>query len=54
MKVKQLIEELQVRNPNATVYLLNDEGDKAAVNKLFRIESDKPTHEQDVLLTERF
>ena len=50
MKVKELIKELELRNPEAIVFILGEEGEKERVNKLFRIVSDKPTHTQDVLL----
>lgn len=54
MKVKELIAELEVRNPEARVYILDGEGNRVEVRKLFRIESSKPKHEQDVLLMEKF
>ncbi|MFS0643781.1 hypothetical protein [Siminovitchia sp. 179-K 8D1 HS] len=50
MKVKELIAELEIRNPESRVFVLDDEGDKARVHKLYRIEDDRPKHQQDVLI----
>lgn len=52
MKVKDLIDELKNRNPEAKVYLLGEDG-KESVHKLYRIESNKLEHLQDVLIMPR-
>lgn len=55
MKVKDLIEELKSRNPDATVFILDEDGEHVPVNKLFRIDNRiTPSHLQDVLLMEKF
>lgn len=55
MKVHQLIAELEARNPESIVYLLDADGDRLRVGKVYNIDDKKtPVEKQDILLMEDF
>lgn len=55
MKVYQLLAELENKNPDATVYLMDEDGEKVKLNRVYNIDDRKtPFEKQDILLMERF
>lgn len=55
MLIHELIAELEARNPNSKVYLLDEYGDRVRLDRVYDINSDeKPEEERDILLMELF